>query len=94
MRAVRQWCDELPPGDAIALRCECADAEKQFRAWKLWFKRHEDPRWQVSEEFKSFLWYKPRGVDLTESENNHGVSNPSPSTARPGERYYGLDAHP
>jgi hypothetical protein len=52
----------LPPGDSICLRCECAAPEKQFRVWKQWFERHEDPRWEISEEHKSFFFYKPRGL--------------------------------
>ena len=92
MRATRQWYEEIPPGDALCLRCESADPDKQFRVWKRWFARHEDKRWRPEEEFKSFFRYKP--VDLLEIDDNHGVHHPSPGTARPGERYYGLDAHP
>jgi hypothetical protein len=62
VRQLRQWTETLPPGDSICLRCECAAPEKQFRVWKQWFERHEDPRWEISEEHKSFFFYKPRGL--------------------------------
>jgi hypothetical protein len=62
IQQVRQWMEELPPGDSITLRCESAKPDKQFRVWKKWFQRWEDARWDINEEFKSFFYYKPRLV--------------------------------
>jgi hypothetical protein len=58
IRQVRQWVNELPRGHSIALRCESALPEKQFRVWKKWFERHEDMGWEINEEYKSFFFYK------------------------------------
>ena len=58
IRQVRQWVDELPKGESIALRCESTVPDKQFRVWKKWFTKHEDIRWEISEEHKSFFFYK------------------------------------
>jgi (p)ppGpp synthase/HD superfamily hydrolase len=62
IQQVRQWMEELPPGDSITLRCESAKPDKQFRVWKKWFQRWEDARWDINEEFKSFFYYKSRLV--------------------------------
>ena len=59
---LRDWVRELPPGDSIALRCESAKPDKQFRVWKKWFQRKEIVGWDINEEFKSFFYYKPRLV--------------------------------
>ena len=58
MRQVRQWVDELPKGESIALRCESTVPDKQFRVWKKWFTKRENIRWEISEEHKSFFFYK------------------------------------
>jgi len=58
IRQVRQWVSELPKGHSVALQCESALPEKQFRVWKKWFERHEDICWEISEEYKSFFFYK------------------------------------
>ena len=63
IRQVRQWVDELPAGDMIALRCESALPEKQFRVWKKWFEKHEDLRWEIKDEFKSFWFYKSPSIE-------------------------------
>jgi hypothetical protein len=63
IRQVRQWVDELPAGDMIALRCESALPDKQFRVWKKWFTKHEDIRWEVKEEFKAFWFYKSSPIE-------------------------------
>lgn len=60
IRQVRQWIEELPEGDSICMRCESAVPNKQFRVWKKWFTKHEDVRWEISEEHKSFFFYKSR----------------------------------
>ena len=60
MRYVRKWIEEIPPGDSICLRCESTLPDKQFWIWKKWFERREDPNWEISEEHKSFFFYKKR----------------------------------
>lgn len=59
---LRDWVKDLPSGDSITLRCESAKPDKQFRVWKKWLQRKEDVRWEPNEEFKSFFYYKPKGV--------------------------------
>lgn len=59
---LRDWVQELMPGDSITLRCESANPDKQFRVWKKWFERKESAEWDINEEFKSFFYYKPRLV--------------------------------
>jgi hypothetical protein len=63
IRQVRKWVEELPAGDMIALRCESALPDKQFRVWKKWFTKHEDLRWEVKEEFKAFWLYKSSPIE-------------------------------
>ena len=63
IRQVRQWLLELPPGDGMTLRCECALSDKQFQVWNKWFMRHEDPSWIVNPEFKSFYIYKKHTLE-------------------------------
>jgi hypothetical protein len=63
IRQVRQWIKELPEGDSMCLRCESALPDKQFEVWKKWFLKHEDNRWEISDEYKSFFFYKPRFVE-------------------------------
>ena len=55
---MRKWLEELPEGDGMAIRCEAASSDKQFRVWKKWFKKNEDPDWKISDEHKSFFFYK------------------------------------
>jgi len=63
IRQVRQWMKELPEGDSMCLRCESALPDKQFEVWKKWFLKHEDNRWEISDEYKSFFFYKSRFVE-------------------------------
>ena len=63
IRQVRQWMLEIPPGDSISLCCESVLADKQFQIWKKWFIRHEDSNWQISDEHKSFFWYKSKEIE-------------------------------
>ncbi len=63
IRQVRQWMKELPEGDSMCLRCESALPDKQFEVWKKWFLKHEDNRWEISDEHKSFFFYKSRFVE-------------------------------
>jgi len=63
VRQVRQWIIEIPGGDSVCMRCESALPDKQFRVWKRWFLSHEDPRWEISDEYKSFFFYKPRVIE-------------------------------
>ena len=58
IRQVRKWILELPPGDSICLKCESAVPDKQFQIWKNWFLRHEDSKWEMSDEHQSFFFYK------------------------------------
>jgi hypothetical protein len=58
IRQVRKWILELPPGDSICLKCESAVPDKQFQIWKNWFLRHEDSKWEISDEHQSFFFYK------------------------------------
>ena len=60
---LRIWLAELLPGDSITLCCESAKPDKQFRVWKRWFVNHEDPGWDISEEFKSFFFYKKNLIE-------------------------------
>ena len=55
---VREWIKEIPQGDSITLRCECALSNKQFKVWKRWFQRHENKQWTISDEHKSFFFYR------------------------------------
>lgn len=63
IRYVRQWMKEISIGDSIAIRCESGVPEKQFNIWKKWFQRHEDPTWEISDEYKSFFWYKSKDIE-------------------------------
>jgi hypothetical protein len=63
IRYVRQWMKEIPPGDSIAIRCESGVPEKQFSIWKKWFQRHENTDWEISDEYKSFFWYKSQAIE-------------------------------
>ena len=60
IRQVRDWVENLPIGDSMTLRCESTVPEKQFRVWKKWFEKHEDPAWIIDEKFKSFFFYKDK----------------------------------
>lgn len=63
IRFLRECVEYIPVGDSIALRCESVVPDKQFRIWKRWFKNHEDPAWEISEEHKSFFLYKQSSVE-------------------------------
>jgi hypothetical protein len=63
IRYVRKWMNEIPVGDSITLRCESGVPEKQFAIWKKWFERHEDSRWEISDEHKAFFWYKSQAIE-------------------------------
>ena len=58
MRMVRQWYQEIPAGDSIAIRCESEDPERQFRVWRKWLETRENPGWEISETHHSFFLYK------------------------------------
>ena len=58
LRQLRQYINELKQGDIIFFRCESKENIKQFNVWKKWFTKHEDIRWEISEEHKSFFFYK------------------------------------
>lgn len=63
IRQVRQWMKEIPVGDSLTVRCESGVPEKQFAVWKQWFQKHEDPNWEISDEYKSFFWYKSQAIE-------------------------------
>ena len=56
----KDWTKEIPEGDALAFNAEGAKAEQLFRIYKKWFATHEDIPWVISEEHKSFFFYKKR----------------------------------
>jgi len=56
IKQVREWMTTIPKGDSITLRCECVLSDKQFRVWKKWFQKHEDPNWHISDENKAFYY--------------------------------------
>ena len=59
---MRQWYDELAPGDSISFRCESASPEKQFKVWRRWFEKNESKNWEIETKHLSFFLYKPRGL--------------------------------
>ncbi len=63
IRFLHDCISYIPRGDSLVLRCESALPDKQFRVWKRWFETHEDPAWEISEEYKSFFYYKKNSVE-------------------------------
>ena len=60
VNAAKNWIKEIPEGDALVFRAEGAKADQLFRIYKKWFETHEDIPWVISEEHKSFFFYKKR----------------------------------
>ena len=60
VNAAKDWIKEIPEGDALVFRAEGAKADQLFRIYKKWFETHEDIPWVISEEHKSFFFYKKR----------------------------------
>jgi hypothetical protein len=61
---LRQWCDELEPGDMIAFRCESAYPDKQYRVWGKWLERKDSKyQWVGNPELKCYTFYKQRYVE-------------------------------
>ena len=60
VNAAKDWIKEIPDGDSLVFRAEGAKAEQLFRIYKKWFATHEDISWVISEEHKSFFFYKKR----------------------------------
>ena len=58
MYQIRKWMKEITVGDSINLRCESALSEKQFRVWKKWFEKHEDPNWIANPKWKTLFFYR------------------------------------
>ena len=54
----KKWIAEIPEGDCLVFRAEGAKADQLFRIYKKWFKTHENIPWVISEEHKSFFFYK------------------------------------
>jgi len=63
IRFLRECVSYIPCGDSVVLRCESVVPDKQFRVWKRWFSTHEDQRWEINEEHKSFFYYKKHWVE-------------------------------
>tara|TARA_R100000231_G_scaffold4021_3_gene6928 strand:+ start:2886 stop:3317 length:432 start_codon:yes stop_codon:yes gene_type:complete len=60
VNVIKQWMKEIPEGDALTLRCEGVNADQLFRIYTKWFEKHENIPWVISEEHKSFFFYKKR----------------------------------
>lgn len=61
---VRQWCDDLAPGDLIAFRCESANPDKQYYVWGRWLLKKESKyKWVSNPELKCFTFYKKTYVE-------------------------------
>ena len=60
VNAAKDWIKEIPDGDVLVFRAEGAKADQLFRIYKKWFATHEDIPWVISEEHKSFFFYKKR----------------------------------
>ena len=60
VNAAKDWIKEIPDGDSLVFRAEGAKADQLFRIYKKWFATHEDIPWVISEEHKSFFFYKKR----------------------------------
>ena len=60
VNAAKDWIKEIPDGDSLVFRAEGAKADQLFRIYKKWFATHEDISWVISEEHKSFFFYKKR----------------------------------
>ena len=60
VNAAKDWIKEIPDGDSLVFRAEGAKADQLFRIYKKWFETHEDIPWVISEEHKSFFFYKKR----------------------------------
>ena len=60
VNAAKEWIKEIPDGDSLVFRAEGAKADQLFRIYKKWFETHEDIPWVISEEHKSFFFYKKR----------------------------------
>ena len=68
VNAAKDWIKEIPDGDSLVFRAEGAKADQLFRIYKKWFETHEDIPWVISEEHKSFFFYKKR---LQNRRGNH-----------------------
>ena len=60
VNAAKDWITEIPDGDVLVFRAEGAKADQLFRIYKRWFETHENIPWVISEEHKSFFFYKKR----------------------------------
>lgn len=64
VKTLRQWCDELLPGDMIALKCESALADKQYKIYSKWADKKESVyEWKKNNELKCFTFYKKINVE-------------------------------
>jgi len=60
VNAAKKWITEIPEGDSLVFRAEGAKADQLFRIYKKWFETHENIPWVISEEYKSFFFYRKR----------------------------------
>ncbi len=60
VNAAKDWITEIPDGDVLVFRAEGAKADQLFRIYKRWFETHENIPWVISEEHKSFFFYKKK----------------------------------
>ena len=60
VNAAKDWIKEIPDRDCLVFRAEGAKSDQPFRIYKKWFATHEDIPWVISEEHKSFFFYKKR----------------------------------
>jgi hypothetical protein len=58
IKHLRNWTNELSPGNVIIFMCESKETSKQFNIYKKWFTRHEDIDWQIIEEKNCFFYNK------------------------------------
>ena len=59
IKHLRNWTDQLLPGDVILFLCESKEKTKQFNIYQKWFTRHENINWQIMEEKSCFFITKP-----------------------------------
>tara|TARA_R100001460_G_scaffold24953_3_gene50121 strand:+ start:452 stop:886 length:435 start_codon:yes stop_codon:yes gene_type:complete len=60
VNAAKKWTVDIPDGDCLVFRAEGAKPDQLFRIYKKWFATHENIPWVISEEHKSFFFYKKR----------------------------------
>ena len=64
VNAAKDWVEELEEGDSLCFRAEGRKKDQLFRVYKRWFETHENIPWVISEEHKSFFFYKKRSQNI------------------------------